>query len=194
MTVDAHFHIWQLDRPECQWPTASEAPIHRDHLLPEFRDLARAAGVSAAILVQSQDSEADTDWLLAQAADDPLIGAVVGWSNLLAPDAPSAVRRLSANPTLRGLRPMVQGLEDDWYDQPQLSAAATALADAGLRLDALIKVRHLPSLDRLVARFPALPSVGGRVAASAFPSRARSSQLSAPPPEAAQSPFPLRPV
>jgi L-fuconolactonase len=159
VTVDTHFHLWELARPECQWPTEVEASIYRNHLLPEFSTIARQAGIAKAVLVQSQEASEDTEWLLAQTAHEPLVGAVVGWTDLQSPDVQMDVRALAVNPRLRGLRPMVQGKQDDWYDQAGMDAAAAAMVDVGLRLDALVRVRHLASLERLASRFPALPIV-----------------------------------
>jgi hypothetical protein len=38
---------------------------------------------------------------------------VVGWVDLASPTAPDRIAQLSRNPKLRGLRPMLQSLDDD---------------------------------------------------------------------------------
>jgi len=48
--------------------------------------LARGAGVESAILVQSQESERDTRWLLAVAKGSSFVAGVVGWADLSAAD------------------------------------------------------------------------------------------------------------
>jgi L-fuconolactonase len=72
--------------------------------------------------------------------------AVVGWTDLTAPDAPSRIATLARRPKLRGLRPMLQALADDaWILHPALAPAIEAMIDQGLSFDALVLPRHLPS-------------------------------------------------
>ncbi|WP_296614475.1 amidohydrolase [Sphingomonas sp.] len=148
--IDAHVHLWRIGEHGFAWPPPDLEAIHRDVELPELRALATANGVDSVVLVQSQEAAVDTEWLLSL-ADDPLVLGVVGWSDLRGP--------LPSHPKLKGLRPMVQDLADDWYDDPAIDAALIAMAERGLVLDALIRPRHLPALHRLAARHPALSIV-----------------------------------
>ena len=112
------------------------------------------------MLVQSAPTEAETQWLLAQAQQHPAVLGVVGWVDLLAPDAPARIRALTASPKLKGLRPMLQDIADpDWILQAALAPALQTMSDLGLVLDALIKPVHLPRLLTLAARYPALKLV-----------------------------------
>lgn len=158
--IDAHHHLWALDTEGHQWPTAAEPSIHRDFAM---RDLVAAAGdvdLVATVLVQSQPTDADTDWMLAVAADDPRIAAVVGWVDLASPNAPERIAALATAPKLRGLRPMLQAIDDtDWLLDPALTPGLTAMQQHGLRFDALVQPRHLPMLARFMDRWPELPVV-----------------------------------
>lgn len=153
--IDAHVHVWRLGENGCSWPGADLPQIHRNFDLADFR-AAAGAEVEGVLLVQSQEHAADTEWLLGLA--DPLIAGIVGWADLAAPEAEQRVRALAGNPRLRGLRPMVQDRDADWYDRADDSALA-AMGAAGLVLDALIRPRHLDSLARLAARHPNLTVV-----------------------------------
>ena len=157
--IDAHQHVWQLGRNGHAWPTEAEGPIFRDYGLADFRAEALPLGVTRTVLVQSQPDARDTDWLLGLAEADDLVAGVVGWADLSAPDAPARIAALAAWPKLKALRPMVQDLAADWYDAPALRPAFAAMVENRLRLDALLRVPHLASLDRLAARFPQLPIV-----------------------------------
>jgi L-fuconolactonase len=157
--IDAHQHIWAIGRNGCTWPTEAEEPIFRDYGLDDFEAVAAPLGVSRTVLVQSQEDARDTEWLLGIADAAPGVAAVVGWADLAEPDAPARVAVLAGRPKLRSLRPMVQDRPPDWYDDTALEPGLGALADHGLRLDALVRVPHLAALDRLAGRMPKLPIV-----------------------------------
>lgn len=156
--IDTHVHLWRLGQNGCTWPTPDLKPIHRDFVLDDLRQLIAPTEVSRVVLVQSQPADADTAWLLS-IAGDPLIAGVVGWTDFLAPGAAAAIGHLATNPRLRGLRPMVQDLDADWYDQPVLDAAFAAMTALQLVMDALVRPRHLPALLRLAMRHPDLSIV-----------------------------------
>jgi len=149
--IDSHAHLWRLGENGCTWPTPDLTPIHRDFVLDDLRAVANAVGVDGVILVQSQPSLADTEWLLGLATD-PLIAGVVGWADFAAPDARDTIAELAQSAALRGLRPMVQDLEAEWYDSPALEGAFGTMVELGLVLDGLIRPKHLPSLRRLAQR------------------------------------------
>ena len=154
--IDAHVHIWRLGQNDCVWPTPDLGPIHRDHGLDEIAGIARGVGVRAAILVQSQESERDTRWLLEVAKGSNFVAGVVGWADLSAANISERLDALAANGPLVGIRPMTEGCSDDWFDMPAIDAGLSALAERGLTFDALIRPRHLASLDRLAARHTGL--------------------------------------
>lgn len=157
MRIDAHHHLWKLSRGGYSFPSADEPEIHRDFGIGDLRPLLRAHGIDATILVQVCESEAETDFLLDLARETPEIAGVVGWTDLASEGAPAAISRMSREPLLVGLRPMVQGLaDDDWLLKESVRAGLAAMAEAGLALDALIKPRHLRRLERVAADHPNL--------------------------------------
>jgi L-fuconolactonase len=157
--VDAHQHFWRLGEHDCIWPTSALGAIHRNFEPAEFELLAAREGVAASVLVQSQESDRDTDWLLEVAARTDVVKAVVGWADLVAPHAPRRIAELARRPKLRGLRPMLQGLPDGWIADPRLDPAIAAMKEHGLSFDALVFTRHLGDLRRFALRHPDLPIV-----------------------------------
>ena len=155
--IDAHQHLWRIGRNDCVWPPPELAAIHRDFEPADLKAVAEPLGVKGSILVQSQPSDRDTDYLLGLAAADPFILGVVGWAELKAPGAPARIAALAARPKLKGLRPMLQALEDDaWIADVALDPAIDAMVTAGLGLDALVFTRHLPHLEAMARRRPDL--------------------------------------
>jgi len=144
MLIDAHQHFWTIGGPGQSWPTADLPAIHRDFTPVDLTAAARGTGLTGTILVQSQPSDADTDWLLSVAAATPIVLGVVGWADLSARDAPARIASLACHPKFRGLRPMLHELpDDDWIADPRLDPAIDAMVDHHLSLDALIRPRHL---------------------------------------------------
>ena len=165
--IDAHVHLWRLGQKGCAWPTPDLAPIYRDFTPDDLTQVVRTAGVDQVILVQSQEDDADTAWLLLLARD-PLIAGVVGWIDFAKADAPVAIGHLASNPKLRGLRPMVQDRDADWYDYQELEPAFAAMTALQLVLDALVRPQHLPALLRLALRHPDLSVVIDHAAKPVF--------------------------
>ncbi|ESQ75532.1 amidohydrolase [Asticcacaulis sp. AC402] len=156
MIIDAHQHLWQIGRNDQLWPTPDLPEIYRDFVAADLRDVTTACGISGTVLVQSQPSEADTLWLLSLAKAEPLVKAVVGWTDFVSPQAAERIAHLSRQPKLKGLRPMLQGLEDDWILQEACRPALEEMTASGLTFDALVFTRHLPAIDGIAKRYPAL--------------------------------------
>lgn len=157
MTIDAHFHCWQLDRGDYGWLTPALAPIHRDVAVSDWQARSAPHGVTGGVLVQAAPTEAETAFLLAQAEANPAVLGVVGWVDMAAADAPARIERLARHPRLKGLRPMLQDIADpQWILQPALAPALQAMVDGGLVFDALVKSVHLPQLLALAGRYPGL--------------------------------------
>jgi len=158
--IDAHQHFWQIGEHGCIWPPPELIPVYRHFVPADLEPLAQAAGITGTVLVQSQESDADTDYLLCLADKSSLVNAVVGWVDLASPDAAIRINGLAKHPKLRGLRPMLQSMPDDnWILRSQLEPAIAAMKVAQLSLDALVGVRHLPGLQVFAERHPDLPIV-----------------------------------
>ena len=152
--VDAHHHVWRLDRGDYGWLTPALAPIYRDFGLDDFRPHLRAFGIDHTVLVQAAPTVAETEFLLDVAAGSAgLVRGVVGWADLASPDAVPTLARLARNPLLKSIRPMLHDLADpDWIAHPAVQEALAALPQLGLRFDALVKSAQLPALLRMVER------------------------------------------
>jgi len=160
MTIDAHFHCWQLARGDYGWLTPALAPIYRDVSVADWQRESAPRGVTGGVLVQAAPTEAETHFLLEQAGVHPAVLGVVGWVDLLAVDAPERIRAMAKHSKLKGLRPMLQDIADpQWILQPALAPALQTMAECGLVFDALVKSAHLPYIRVLARRHPHLRMV-----------------------------------
>lgn len=152
--IDSHFHLWQPARGDYFWMTP-EMPICRDFGLPDYRAVI-PPGITGTIIVQAADTAAETDYMLRLAhASEGLIQGVVGWIDLTV-ETPVIPR----DPLLTGIRPMLQDIADtNWILRPDVLRGLAAIRDAGLRFDALARVRHLPLMLPLARAVPGLPTV-----------------------------------
>jgi L-fuconolactonase len=161
MRIDAHQHFWRVSRGDYGWLTPEDHPaICRDFGPDDLAPLLEDAGVERTVLVQAAPTVGETAYLLGLSATAPMVAGVVGWADLEAERAPQAIETMAANPSLLGLRPMLQDLEDDaWILRPSVAPALEAMEAAGLRFDALVKPRHLPHLARMLVDRPGLKVV-----------------------------------
>lgn len=161
MKIDAHQHIWQIARGDYGWLKPTSKDLYFDFSLDDLRPHLARAGIGGTVLVQAAPTEAETRFMLSAArASGGLVRAVVGWVDMMAPDAPDRLAALAADPLLRGIRPMLQDIPDrEWMLDGRLDPAFRALQQLDLRFDALVKPPHLPLLRRLLERYPGLPVV-----------------------------------
>lgn len=155
--IDAHQHFWRLAERAGNWPPPQLEAIYRDFLPPDLAPQLAAHGIGGTVLVQSLPSAADTGFLLQVAQAVPFVLGVVGWVDLKAADAAGQIASWAQDAKLKGLRPMLQDLDDErWIDDPALDPAIDAMLRCGLSFDALVLPRHLPALLAFAQRYPAL--------------------------------------
>jgi predicted TIM-barrel fold metal-dependent hydrolase len=162
--VDAHHHVWDLAVRDQDWITGPElAPLRRDFSLADLEPEARAAGVTATVLVQTVTVAEETPELLALAAGSDLVAGVVGWTDLTSPEVADTLDGLREGPggeRLVGIRHQVQGEPDPrWLTRPDVLRGLAAVADAGLVHDLLVKPHQLPAAVEAARRLPRLTFV-----------------------------------
>ncbi|PPS91343.1 amidohydrolase family protein [Streptomyces sp. MH60] len=171
--VDAHLHVWDPGAAAYNWLGPAMAPVDRAMRFHEARPALRTAEVTAAVLVQAADNDADTEHMLAIAAANPEVVGVVAWVPLDDPDRVAArLRALRRDPHVVGVRTLLHERSDpQWITGPDAGAGLALLAEAGLPFDysttSPAALRHLPELAvrhptlRLVVDHLGKPPVGG---------------------------------
>jgi len=174
--IDAHVHLWNLAaRPQPWLELPGHEPLLRDYTVADLAPLTTAAGVAAAVVVQTVAEPGETPGLLAIAAAAGPVAAVVGWIDLTAPDPAGAIAELRSSPGgefLRGIRhPVLIEPDPDWLRRPDVHRGLTAVGSAGLAYDVVVPPDVLAAATDAAAACPGLvfvldhlgnPDVDGR--------------------------------
>lgn len=158
--LDAHLHLWRLAPGAYPW--LRPGPLYRDFDAVDARAVLGEAGVNKAILVQADDTIADTDQMLAAAEEVDWIIGVVGWLPL---DDPSAAAQWLATrreqPAFCGVRHLIHDdPRDDFLSLPAVRISLGLLAEAKLSFDlADAWPRHLSAAVELADAIPELTLV-----------------------------------
>lgn len=160
--VDAHLHLWEVGEGRYSWLGPQHGPLYRTYSAHEARETLSAAGVQRAILVQADDTAADTGAMLAAAAAHDWIAGVVGWLPLEDPAASAAmVEKWLAHPKFCGVRTLIH--DDPRPDVLELATVRETLgllAAAGIPFDVPDAFpRHLDQVASLAAGLPELTVV-----------------------------------
>jgi L-fuconolactonase len=159
--IDAHHHVWDLAVRDQPWiRDLGPSVLQRSYSMADLRPEAERAAVTATVLVQTVTVPDETPEMLALAAADPLVAAVVGWADLTSPAIADDLARLRSGPGgqyLASIRHQVQSEPDpDWLRRPDVLRGLRAVAAAGLRYDLVVLPHQLPAASFAAAEVPDL--------------------------------------
>jgi L-fuconolactonase len=153
--IDAHQHLWRYLPPGPAWMTDGMEPLQRDFLLNDLRAVTTEAGVTGTIVVETERTTEETEWLSKLAASDDLICGVVGWAPLMASDVSSVLERIAAFPKMKAVRHPIHDEPDDQFVlREDFNRGIAELKRFDLGYDILILEKHLPQTIRFVDRHP----------------------------------------
>lgn len=159
MRVDAHQHVWNLEKLPYRWLTPDMGPLHRTFTQEEVEPLRNDAGIDAVVLVQADNTFEDTDAMLEVAAEYPAVRGIVAWVPLLDPQASAAaLDRYEQEPLIGGIRHLIHTEPDpDWVVQDAVVESLRLLAERDLAFDVVaVLPRHLEHVATLAERVPDL--------------------------------------
>ena len=152
--IDAHVHFWE---GKLDWMTDQTAVLERPFGIEDLRPSLAAHGVDGIVLVQTHSSLDETERFLALADADDLVAGVVGWVDLTEPDVATVLAALGESPHLVGVRHQVHDEPDPvWLLREDVLRGLSAVRDAGLAYDLLVRPRELPAALEVARRLPEL--------------------------------------
>lgn len=154
MRIDAHQHFWRYVPQRDTWITPEMSVLRRDFLPDDFSEELRSNGMQASIVVQANQSEAETDFLLDLAAENPEIAGVVGWVDLRSARLEERLQHFSKFSKLCGFRHIVQSEPDDRFLlREDFLGGVALLSEFGFTYDILIYPKQLPASIEFVRKF-----------------------------------------
>lgn len=130
------------------------AKIRRDFLPSELEPALKQYNMDACVLVQADDSEAETNKLLEFARQTPLVKAVVGWVDLTRPTAKEQLEYYSQNPVFKGIRHTLQAESPEFILGEAFQEGLSQLTKLNLTYDLLVLEHQLKATAELVRRNP----------------------------------------
>lgn len=161
-TIDSHQHFWQLSRGDYGWLTPELTALYKDYLPSDFLHVSKGLNVSNTVLVQAAATNEETDFMLQLADNNEFILGVVGWIDFAAKteDVCQRLETLAANPKFKGVRPMLQDIDDtDWILSPAFAPIFEQLSKLNLTFDALVFTKHLANIETIANTYPELKIV-----------------------------------
>ncbi|WP_324672107.1 amidohydrolase family protein [Hymenobacter sp. GOD-10R] len=163
--IDSHQHFWQFDPVRDGWITDEMAVIRRDCLPPDLAPILQRHGFAGSVVVQSDQSEAENEFQLRNAAAHAFIKGVVGWVDLRADNITERLAYYQQFEKLKGFRHVLQGEADRALMlTPNFKRGIGALRQFGYTYDILIFPDQLRYAAELVASFPDQPFVLDHIA------------------------------
>ena len=158
--IDAHQHFWKFDAVRDSWINDDMKPLQKDFLPPDLALLLQHNNITGCVVVQSDQSESENNFQLANAADYPFIKGVVGWVNLQANDVEDRLVYYKNFAKLKGFRHVLQGEpQRDMMLNTAFKRGIGLLNKYGFTYDLLIFPDQLQYAEKLVALFPDQPFV-----------------------------------
>ncbi len=176
--VDAHHHLWDLDKIHYPWLMArgvsrffgDPTPIQHNYLVSDFLDdvgdLPVARSVHIQVGADLADTVAETRWLQSQADSAPhgIPNAIVAFCDLAAKDADETLDAHAESRNLRGVRQIVgRAPEEDsksatglLLDDPNWRKKLASLPSRQLSLDLQLVPAQLPAVTEILAEMPDL--------------------------------------
>lgn len=157
MIIDAHQHVWDLERSPYGWLGPQVPQWNRTFTFEELRPQLVRNGVGATVLVQSDDDDRDTDLMLEVSASE--VAAIVAFVPLDRPErAAERLAELRKDPRVVGVRNLIHDLPDpDWILRPEVDEGLGVLEDADVTFDYVaVLPRHLEHVPTLSERHPGL--------------------------------------
>lgn len=153
--IDSHIHFWKYDAVRHSWINDDMAVIRRDFLPEDAKKVFEKSKIDGCVAVQADQSDQETSFLVALAANSAFIKGVVGWVDFTSSDLQEKLQAYSKVPFIKGFREIIQGCPDDQYfTNKKFLEGISLLSSYDYTYDILIHHHQLPSAVRFSGKYP----------------------------------------
>ena len=154
MKLDSHQHFWKYSPQQHNWIDDSMVSLKRDFLPNDLEPHLVKNKIEACVVVQADQSEKETEFLLEMAAQYEFIKGVVGWVDLRAKNVEERLKFYCQNQYFKGVRHIVQSEKQDFLLDPAFQNGIGKLGNLNLTYDLLIYSHQIEAAIKLVSQFP----------------------------------------
>lgn len=155
MKIDAHQHFWRYQPDTHGWISDEMSVLRKDYMPEELKSSLADFSFDGSVVVQADETYAENDFLLDIAQKHNYIKGIVGWVDLLDPQAEIKMIALKSTPSIVGFRTIMQGSPDEKYLGNKLFFEnVKRLAVFDYTFDLLVHNNQLDSLIRFTDRLP----------------------------------------
>jgi L-fuconolactonase len=157
--VDSHLHLWDPTHFRMPWLDGNDV-LDRTYGLAEYRQHTAGVEIEAMVYLQVEVAPAygllEAEWVVARAAEDRRIAAIVAWAPCEFGEQSRAYldRLVAISPLVRGVRRLIQGEPLGFARDPRFVRGVQILPEYGLSFDICIKHPQLPETIDLVRQCP----------------------------------------
>ena len=160
LKIDSHQHFWKFDPVRDSWINDDMKIIQRNFMPADLEPVLKANGFDGCITVQSDQSETENEFQLANASNHDFIKGFVGWIDLQAENVDERLEYYSWFEKFKGLRHVLQGeAQRDFMLRPAFLRGINLLKKYNFTYDILIFPDQLGFTETFVYHFPDQPFV-----------------------------------
>lgn len=153
--IDAHQHFWKFDPIRDNWITDEMSVIRKDFLPQYLEPLLQQNGFDGCVTIQSEQSENENLFQLANAEKYDSIKGIVGWIDLQSENIAERLAYYKQFEKIKGFRHILQGESvRDIMLHPNFLRGISALKKFDYTYDILIYPDQLIFTKKFVAKFP----------------------------------------
>jgi L-fuconolactonase len=157
--IDSHIHFWNFDPVRDNWITEEMGNIRRDFKPKDFESISKTLQIDGCIAVQANQSETETEYLLALAKENPIIKGVVGWTDLCSDQLEERLNYWFNFNLVKGWRHILQAEADEFMAADNFANGVRLLHKYNYTYDLLCYHNQLPAIIKLVDKLLDQPLV-----------------------------------
>ncbi|MFL9832526.1 amidohydrolase family protein [Chryseobacterium terrae] len=159
MIIDSHVHFWKFNPLRDSWITNEMNVIRKDFLPKDFSFYLNENQVECCIVVQADQSDEETSFLLNLAKENPFIKGIVGWIDLISEKLEESLQNYQSEKLIKGFRHIAEGEEMGFLMRKNVINGIEKLHQFNYTFDILLRQHQLSDAVKLSEKLPEQPFI-----------------------------------